>query len=121
MTNLIPFESWADVLTYARAGQPLYYQAPMDHQATRLRPGAKTIFGFEVRAKTIRIWPSGSLGRGRSRTSDPFNADKGHLPRFSRPLESELPGRRGGSESGERRSVLDQELAARVKALVGKK
>jgi len=31
---------------------------------------------------------------------------------------SELPGRHGGSE---RRGVLDQELAARVKALVGKK
>lgn len=98
MANLIPFESWADVLTYARTGQPLYYQAPMDHQATRLRPGAKTIFGFEVRAKTIRIWPSGSLGRGRSRTSDPFNADKGHLSRFSHPLENELPGRGGYTE-----------------------
>jgi len=98
MANLIPFQSWADVLTYARTGQPLYYQAPMDHQATRLRPGAKTIFGFEVRAKTIRIWPSGSLGRGRQRTSDPFNADKGHLSRFSHPLENELPGRHGAIE-----------------------
>jgi hypothetical protein len=98
MANLIPFQSWADVLTYARTGQPLYYQAPMDHRATLLRPGAKTIFGFEVRAKTIRIWPSGSLGRGRSRTSDPFNADKGHLSRFSHPLENELPGRGGYTE-----------------------
>ena len=121
MSNLIPFESWADVLTYARTGQPLYYQAPLNYQAARLYLGGKRPFGYEVRARTIRIWPPGAFGRGHQRTSDPFTADVKHLDRFSRPLESELPGRHGGSESGERRGALDQELAARVKALVGKK
>jgi len=38
-----------------------------------------------------------------------------------RTVKKHESGRHGGSESGERRGVLDQELAARVKALVGKK
>jgi len=34
--NLIRFETWEDVLAYARTGQPLWYQAPLDRRATEL-------------------------------------------------------------------------------------
>jgi hypothetical protein len=81
------FHSWADVLAYARRGAPLYYHAPLDSHPVRIYP--KTWDGeqlaYVVRARTIRIWPSGSTGRGRRRTSDPFTADAGHLDRFRYP------------------------------------
>lgn len=87
--NLVHFESWPEVLAYAKTGGPLYYQAPLDHYATRLYAG-KNPPGYEVRARSIKIYPPGSTGRGRNRTSDPFTADSGHLPRFSHPAhESE--------------------------------
>lgn len=76
--DLISFDSWKDVLDYARTGAPLYYQGPMDYRATRL-------YRFTVRARTIRVWPPGSTGRGRMRTSDPFTADAGHADRFLKP------------------------------------
>lgn len=84
--NLVHFESWPDVLAYARTGGPLYYQAPLDRYATQLYAG-KSPPGYEAKARTIRIYPPGSTGRGRNRTSDPFNADSGHLDRFSHPTE----------------------------------
>lgn len=74
-----PFDSWADVLAYAASGAPIFYQAPMSHQPRRL-------WKFEVRPRSIRIWPPGSTGRGPMRTSDPFTADAGHTDRFRRPL-----------------------------------
>lgn len=95
------FTSWSDVLAYARTGGPLYYQAPMDYRPTRLspcHPGYDTRgkyhdagrgcgpYQYFVKARTIRVWPPGSVGRGRGRTSDPFTADAGHLDRFSRPV-----------------------------------
>lgn len=81
MSHFTGFSTWSDVLAYARTGAPLYYHAPMDAFPVR-------IFHFKVRARTIRIWPPGSQGRGRMRTADPFTADKGHLNRFRRPAES---------------------------------
>ena len=69
------FHTWKEVLAYARTGAPLYYQAPMNYQPSRLTK-------FQVKAKTIRIWPPGSEGRGRNRTADPFTADAHHLDRF---------------------------------------
>jgi hypothetical protein len=99
--NLEGFSSWSGVLAYARTGGPLYYQAPMDHRPTRLspcHPGYDTHgryhdagrgcgpYQYFVRARTIRIWPPGSVGRGRGRTADPFSADAGHLGRFSKPV-----------------------------------
>jgi hypothetical protein len=85
-SGLEPFASWPDVLAYARAGAPLYYHAPLDHRAVLL-------VKYEVRARTIRVWPIGSTGRGRFRTSDPFTADGSHLSRFRRPagVASEKP------------------------------
>ena len=100
--NLIHFESWPDVLSYARTSEPLYYQAPLDRYATQLYAG-KDPPGYEVKARTIRIYPPGSAGRGRNRTSDPFNADAGHLERFSRPADTEL------RERGGRRVADDSE------------
>jgi len=112
MANLIPFKSWADVLAYARTGQPLYYRAPMDRRATKLVPseGDPSPYTYEVRARTIKIWPPGSVGRGRSRTSDPFSTDTGHLERFSRP-EQRMNERRRVAAPGERRvAARDPEI-----------
>jgi proteasome lid subunit RPN8/RPN11 len=86
------FSSWPEVLKYANSGAPLYYWAPMDHRPIR-------VHDFEVRARSIRIWPSGSRGRGRGRTSDPFTADSGHMDRFRRPASGAREARhRGGSD-----------------------
>ena len=74
---------WKEVMVLAHAGHPLFYKAPMNHRAVRLTPG-KHAFGYEVRWRTLRIYPSGSIGRGRARTSDPFTADAGHADRFVR-------------------------------------
>lgn len=87
-TNLVPFQSWPDVLAYAQSGQPLYYSAPMDRYPARLMPGGNAPFTYKAQARSIKIWPAGSVGRGRNRTSDPFTADAGHLDRFSRPEEA---------------------------------
>jgi hypothetical protein len=83
--DLVGFNEWRGVLEYAETGGPLYYQAPLDRGPELLRPGKNEPYSYEVRARTIRIWPPGSVGRGRNRTSDAFTADAGHLERFSRP------------------------------------
>lgn len=86
------FSTWGEVLEYARTGAPLFYKAPLDYRAARLfqgrpepwrRGAALLVAHYVVRARSIRIWPPGSTGRGRVRTSDPFTADAGHLDRFS--------------------------------------
>jgi hypothetical protein len=69
------FASMKDVIAWAKSGHPLYYKAPMD-------PHAKRLHDFKLMARSIRIWPSGSRGRGRMRTADPFTANAGHLERF---------------------------------------
>jgi len=65
------FGSWGDVLTHAKAGKPLYYQAPMDRHASRIR--VVKVFSN----KKIRIDPM-------SNQADNFTADSGHLGRFLR-------------------------------------
>lgn len=87
-------------MAYARSGGPLYYQAPMDVRATRFIPSEQDPRGpvpytYKVQARTIKMWPPGSVGRGRQRQSDPFTADAGHLDRFSHPIENEIPGQHG--------------------------
>lgn len=77
-------------MAYAKAGRPLYYQAPMDQRATRFLPGSKQTFAYAAQGRTIRLWPGGSIGRGKSRTHDPFNADSKHLDRFSHPAEQKV-------------------------------
>ncbi len=67
----------------ARRGEALHYRAPLDCVATKLTPG-KGPYHYAARVRTIRIWPPGSVGRGRFRTADPFTADKHHLDRFER-------------------------------------
>lgn len=91
MTTLGPFTSWPEVLAYAKTGGPLYYQAPMDRSPARFLPGKGEVFGYVAGARTIKMWPPGSVGRGSRRTSDPFSADAGHLDRFSRPIEERMP------------------------------
>lgn len=84
------FGSWPEVLAYAATREPLYYWAPMDHRPVRMvssTPGGGSpivVPAYEPRKRSIRIWPSGSLGRGRMRTADPFTAGAGHLDRFYR-------------------------------------
>lgn len=85
--ELSHFQTWKDVLAYAQTGAPIWYQAPMDHRPIKLHPrkeqGEERV--YEAHARTIRVWPSGSTGRGRNRTADPFTADVSHLDRFRRP------------------------------------
>ncbi len=88
--ELVKFSSWPEVMAYAKAGRPLYYQAPMDQRATRFLPGSKQTFAYSAQGRTIRLWPGGSIGRGKSRTHDPFNADSKHLDRFSHPTEQRV-------------------------------
>jgi hypothetical protein len=88
MESLVGFSSWREVLDYAQAGGLLYYKAPMDHRPIPLRKAIGDYpvpLTYDPRARTIKIWPHGSVGRGRNRTADPFTADSGHLGRFSRP------------------------------------
>ena len=75
------FATFADVLAYARTGAPLFYHAPLNYAPARLH-------SFTVRPRSIRIVPPGATGRGKSRTADPFTADKGHLSRFLRPVDA---------------------------------
>jgi hypothetical protein len=75
---LAPFHSWTEVVAHARSGGKMFYQAPMDYHPSLVTVRAGT--------RKIRVWPPGSHGRGRARTSDPFMADKGHLDRFLRPV-----------------------------------
>ena len=77
------FSSWDEVLRAAKNGETLHYRAPLDPRALALTPG-KGPYHYTVKAKTIRIWPPGSSGRGKFRTADPFTADRGHLARFER-------------------------------------
>jgi hypothetical protein len=84
----MPFASWRDVLEWAASGRPLFYKAPLDHKTVRLWQGKPSATGafYEVRPRTIRIFPPGSTARGKYRTADPFTADAGHLDRFLRPV-----------------------------------
>lgn len=75
------FNSWKEVLAAAHAGEPLYYHAPLDAHPVRVE--------VEARARSLRVFPPGSRGRGKARTSDPFTADKGHLSRFRRMVGGE--------------------------------
>jgi hypothetical protein len=83
------FPNWRAVLEYAAAGGPLYYHAPLDFRPVKL-------WDYKVRARTLRIWPHGSRGRGRMRTHDPFTADKGHLNRFLYPVSATRADPRSG-------------------------
>ena len=76
--NTFSFATWERLLAYVKRGNPVWYQAPLDVRPTRLTQGKKP-FGYEPRARTVRIYPP---GRGKARTSDPFTADAGHLDRF---------------------------------------
>ena len=73
------FDTWKEVLAFAKECKPgqLFYHAPLNIEPVAL-------LKYEVRARTIRIWPPGSTGRGRMRTSDPFTADVNHFDRFRR-------------------------------------
>ncbi len=84
MHGFVKYDSWRDVMDDARRGTALFYQAPMDPSPTRLHPAPGQPLGYEALARTIKIWPPGSAGRGRQRTADPFTADSGHLDRFRR-------------------------------------
>jgi hypothetical protein len=81
------FESWEDVMSWARRGLPLYYHAPLNICPVRLWHEAPTRAHatYLVRARTLRLTPPDAIGRGPERTADPFTADKKHLSRFKRP------------------------------------
>lgn len=85
--NLAGFNTWHDVLAWARAGKPLYYHAPLNVSPVRLWPGVPVRGSafYTVRPRTIRITPADAHGRGKERMADPFTADAKHLDRFRRP------------------------------------
>lgn len=79
------FAAWKDVLAWCKAGKDVYYQAPMSPEPVKLRAASTSgpaPYTYELRARSLRIFPPGSIGRGRMRTADPFTADAGHLDRF---------------------------------------
>ncbi len=69
------FESWADVLAYARKHEFVWYHAPLDWRAVRVR-----CIVSPKAPNEIRIDP-------RSIDADPFVADEGHLSRFRYPAD----------------------------------
>lgn len=63
------FSSWDQVLAHARAGLPLWYHAPMDLHARRIR--------------IVRVFKNGKIRIDpMSSDADNFTADAGHLDRF---------------------------------------
>jgi hypothetical protein len=113
--ELVPFTSWADVLAYAQTGEPIYYKAPMDRYPARLTPSnpkARSPFTYQAQTRTIKVWPSGSVGRGRNRTADPFSADAGHLDRFLRPVEAGV--RETGGQVAAHRDPVDEHAATEL-------
>jgi hypothetical protein len=108
--ELVKFGSWSEVMAHAQAGRPLYYQAPLNHQATRFLPGSNQSFSYQAKGRTIRMWPPGSTGRGKSRTADPFNADSKHLDRFSHPAEQKV------ESSGVMREPVDSWLESQIQS-----
>jgi len=79
------FASWSDVIRAARAGQTLYYRAPLDITAVPFRPRL-TAYPSEnvyvIYGRRLRLYPPGCIGRGKQRMTDPFMADACHLNRF---------------------------------------
>lgn len=129
MPELIRFPEWADVLDYAHTGRPLYYQAPMDAFAVRLTQCFKHTrwqpcapYTYVVRGKTIRIFPPGSNRRPSDPDRvDPFTATRGHLDRFSRPVNGsqENPMRRRFRKKNPMTSTEDLLLAGAAVAVAG--
>lgn len=70
------FQTWDEVMLYARSGKPLYYQGPLDARSTKLDGH---FYRMKVQKRTIRIIPPKAY-------ADPFTADKNHLSRFSYPI-----------------------------------
>lgn len=67
---LVPFTSWSDVLAHAAAGKELWYRAPLDRAARRIR-----VMRISKHMRTLRVDPMNS-------DADNFTADEGHLNRF---------------------------------------
>jgi len=66
-----PFAAWKDLLVFIAAGGELYYQAPLDVRAHRVR--VVCVF----KNGKVRLDPDSS-------GADPFTADAGHLDRMRR-------------------------------------
>ena len=71
--TLVPFKTWADLISAARAGTPLYYGAPLDIAASY--PYRRVAVLKVYKNGKIRIDPMTS-------GADHFTADSGHLLRF---------------------------------------
>lgn len=67
------FNSWVDLLDHLRAGNPVWYQAPLDRFPSKVSAYFK--------GKRIRVIPWG-------RDCDPFLANEDHLDRFRRQVLS---------------------------------
>ena len=70
------YRTWTEVMQAARAGETLYYQAPMNTYPSRFTAG-KGPWTYEVKPRGIRLTPPKSA-------ADPFTANADHLERFRR-------------------------------------
>ncbi len=78
MPKLIKFNTWQEVLDHVSAQKPVWYQAPLDPEPTKLSYTTPDYYGVRLGAKnTVRIRPP-------HRSGDAFAADKDHLHRFLR-------------------------------------
>ncbi len=78
-SKLQPFAIWAEVLAHVAAGQPIWYQAPLDYRPVHVQAVLYRHWrGRHVQKPTkVRVYPPSS-------DCDPFWADAGHLDRFRR-------------------------------------
>lgn len=61
----------SDVLSAARSGEPVWYKAPLDYRARRVR--------------IVKVYKNGKIRIDpMSRDADNFTADRGHLDRFQK-------------------------------------
>lgn len=75
------YRTWHEVMEAARAGEPLYYQAPMDRNPTRFTAGKGA---GKVAPWTYKVMPRGIRLTPLKSTADPFTATADHLERFVR-------------------------------------
>jgi hypothetical protein len=91
------FESWADVVSYAKQHGHLWYQAPLDVKPTKLeatlpkrKPRGSMVPGDGWK-ECIRLTPHAAL------EADPFGVFSDHLARMRRPVYGPLRGLAAGT------------------------
>lgn len=76
--NLVRFRHWNDVLSAARRGAALWYEAPLD--AASANPAKRVVVKRVYKNGKLRVDPV-------SNQADPFTCNAGHLYRFRKSPE----------------------------------